>query len=104
MLTAAGYQVIWTVDVSTAIEQARLLRPEVIIIDILQSAHDRLAMIRQLQKKRQTDPIKVLVTVSAQDALGLATAEVDAYLNKPIDPQYLVHRIDRLMTYTDAVI
>ncbi|MGF1601547.1 MAG: ATP-binding protein [Thermosynechococcaceae cyanobacterium] len=104
MLTAAGYQVIWTVDVSTAIEQARLLRPEVVIINIMQSAQDRLTMIRQLQKQRQTDPIKVLVTVSSQDALGPATAEVDAYLNKPVDPQYLVHRIDRLLTYTDAVV
>jgi two-component system, sensor histidine kinase and response regulator len=97
MLTAAGYQVIWTVDVSTALEQARLVRPAIVMIDIVQPASARLAMIRQLRKHHGTDPIKILVMVTSQEDLGSATTEVDAYLRKPVDPQYLVHRIDRLL-------
>lgn len=96
MLTAAGYQVVWTIEVSTALEQARLLRPEIVIIDVDQPAQDRLAMIRQLRQLPNTDPIKVLVMVTAtQDVSN--TAPADAYLSKPVDPQYLVHRIDRLL-------
>ncbi|PZD75007.1 Non-motile and phage-resistance protein [Acaryochloris thomasi RCC1774] len=106
MLTAAGYQVIWTVEVSTAIEQARLLQPEVVIIDIDQPVQNRLEMIRQLRKRLNTDqPIKILVMVAAEhDALGTAAAHVDAYLSKPVDPQYLVHRIDRLLQPTNALV
>jgi two-component system, sensor histidine kinase and response regulator len=105
MLTAAGYQVIWTVDVSTAVEQTRLLQPEAVIIDIDQPVQNRLAMVRQLRKRLDADPIKVLVMIAAgDDTLGLDAAEVDAYLTKPVDPQYLVHRIDRLLTHADAVV
>ncbi|MEO0374435.1 MAG: ATP-binding protein [Cyanobacteria bacterium P01_A01_bin.17] len=106
MLTAAGYQVIWTVEVSTAIEQTRLLQPEVVIIDIDQPVQNRLEMIRQLRKRLNTDqPIKILVMVAAEhDALGTAAAHVDAYLSKPVDPQYLVHRIDRLLQHTNALV
>ena len=103
MLTAAGYQVIWTVEVSTAVEQTRLLHPEVVILDIDQLTPDRLVMIRQLRKRSETDAIKVLVMVaSGRETLGDGT-DIDAYLTKPVDPQYLVHRIDRLLTHNAVV-
>ncbi len=100
MLTAAGYQVIWTVEVSTAVKQTHLLNPEVVIIDIAQSAQDRLTMIRQLRQRSDVAPIHILVMVpSDHDESKTKLANVDAYLTKPVDPQYLVHRIDRLLMH-----
>ncbi len=105
MLTAAGYQVIWTVEISTAVEQTRLLQPEVVIIDLEQHGQNRLAMIHQLRKRpADAEPIRLLMMVAAEQDELAANADVDAYLTKPVDPQYLVHRIDRLLMHTDAVI
>jgi two-component system sensor histidine kinase/response regulator len=100
LLTAVGYQVVWLVDASTAIDQIEFLKPVAIVVDLNLSGmgnHDIITRFRQLV---DMDHLKIV-------ALGLETTitqvkrhsppfQADLYLCKPLEPNQLITSITSL--------
>ena len=99
MLTAAGHQVVWLVEASTAMEQIRLLHPVAIIMDMQSLDKDSHHLIHQLGKLNNRKQTK-LVLITTQNTLTdekKVVAGADACLIKPVDPERLIYELDRLL-------
>ncbi len=99
MLTAAGHQVVWLVEASTAMKQIQLLHPVAVIMDFQSQDKDSHHLIQQLRQLQDNEQTKIIL-LSTQDTLKeqqQIVAEVDACLIKPIDPERLVYKLDQLL-------
>ncbi len=100
ILTAAGYQVIWLIDGSTAVEQIELLQPKAVIVDWQIRGMDGYEISQSLRSSPTTKQIKVLVlttpTLPKNQEHDLS-AVVDDYLPKPVEPAQLLHKVIALM-------
>jgi two-component system sensor histidine kinase/response regulator len=99
-LTAAGYQVVWLINGSTAIEQIKLLQPQAVIIDWQLSGMDGYEMTHYLRNSPATQQIKVLALTTSnllEDQEHDLSARVDGYLSKPVEPVQLLHKVTALM-------
>ncbi|HEY9652114.1 MAG TPA: ATP-binding protein [Coleofasciculaceae cyanobacterium] len=101
MLTAAGYQVVWLINGSTAVEQIKLLQPKAVIVDWQLLEMDGYEIIYHLRNTPATQQIKVLAlttaTLGEEDAYNLSVG-VDDYLPKPIEPDQLLHKVMALIS------
>jgi two-component system sensor histidine kinase/response regulator len=97
LLTAANYQVIWSIDSTTTIDQIQLLEPTVVILD-RQFVRERVEEISQnLKKAPKTRYVKTLVlsnNMTLTDWEYLSTNGVDDYLLKPLQPSQLLRKIN----------
>ncbi|HEY9729473.1 MAG TPA: ATP-binding protein [Chroococcales cyanobacterium] len=100
ILTAAGYQVVWLIDGSTAIEQIALLQPQAVILNWQLRGMDGYEISYYLRQSPATQQIKVLALINSpitplqeQDL----SAEVDDYLAQPIEPELLLNKVTALM-------
>jgi CheY-like chemotaxis protein len=83
-----GYDVIHVADGQTAIDRALELQPDLILLDIMLPGEvDGLEVARTLRDRGMRTPI-VALSAHSRDAFGsrVEGAEVDAYLEKPVDP------------------
>lgn len=100
ILTAAGYQVVWLIDGSTAIEQIALLQPQAVILNWQLRGMDGYEISYYLRQSPATQQIKVLAlinsTVTPLQEQDLS-AEVDDYLAQPIEPELLLNKVTALM-------
>jgi CheY-like chemotaxis protein len=83
-----GYDVVHVSDGPTAIERAMEIRPDLILLDImLAGSMDGLEVARTLRNRGLRMPI-IALSAHAPDTFGdrVAEAELDAYLEKPVDP------------------
>ena len=96
-LTEAGYAVEFADDGAAALEQARRLRPDLVITEIMVPKLDGLALCRQLKDDPATRGIMVLIfsilTASARARDGGA----DAFLRKTLAEQKLVDTVGQLL-------
>ncbi len=98
-LSRAGYSVALAEDGRAALDQARALRPAVLVLDAMMPVLDGFEVLRRLKGDDQTrDLIVVMLTaLKRQDdivsALQLGAAD---YLAKPFNPDELVARLARL--------
>ena len=100
ILTTAGYQMVWMVDGSAAIEQIRLLQPVALITDLQISGTDGYALIRTLRHQQATRSLKILVlTAKAMptDRQQCLAAGADAYLAKPVKVDQLLQKLAVLL-------
>jgi two-component system sensor histidine kinase/response regulator len=100
ILTAAGYQVVWLIDGSTAVEQIELLQPKTVILGWQLTGMDGYEMTHSLRNSPTTQQIKVLALTTptlSEDQEHDLTAGVDAYLHKPVEPMQLLHKVTTLM-------
>ncbi|MGZ8527242.1 MAG: ATP-binding protein [Candidatus Limnocylindrales bacterium] len=88
MLAGHGYRIIASSDASTAVSDARRLRPAAILLDVLMPGRDGRDILRELKTDPQTRDIPVIV-VSVVDSADLPDL-ADGYLTKPV-------RVDRLL-------
>jgi two-component system sensor histidine kinase/response regulator len=108
MLTAAGYQVIWMVEASTAMDQILFLQPVVVIADLQLFGRDarravfdhRCQWIQRLRQRPETQNIKICALLP-KATLNRSHPDwvpgADAYLVRPIDPEYLLYKMDLLL-------
>ncbi|NEP01470.1 MAG: GAF domain-containing protein [Symploca sp. SIO2E9] len=100
VLTVAGYQVVWLVDGSTAIEQIELLQPQAVILDWQLPGMDGYEISHWLRNSSKTENIKVLAltipTLSEDDEYDLIHV-VDDYLPKPIEAMDLLNTVALLI-------
>ena len=100
ILTAAGYQIVWLIDGSTAVEQIELLQPKAVICGWYLTGIDSSEMIYNLRNSAATQQIKVLALINpplSEDQEQDLHMGVDAYLHKPVEPMQLVHQVTALM-------
>lgn len=94
LLTTAGYQVIWLVDGSTALEQIEVLQPVAVIANLTESGIGGTEVLRGLRRSPYRSSFKVVALVSdqanIQDLLPDPAHRPDFYIRKPFVPDQLV--------------
>jgi two-component system sensor histidine kinase/response regulator len=101
LLTATGYQVIWMVEPSTAIDQIQFLQPLAALISVNLAGMDSYEIIRHLRHHPPTQEIKILLLAQPTSPEGrqpYLDVGADAYLTYPIEPQHLLHKVRTLLT------
>lgn len=98
-LSRAGYTVALAEDGQAALDQARALRPAIVVLDAMMPILDGFEVLRRLKGDNATRGLTVvmLTALKRQDdiisALQLGAAD---YLPKPFNPDELVARLARL--------
>ncbi|HET6966472.1 MAG TPA: response regulator [Acidimicrobiales bacterium] len=90
-----GYDVLAATGGEAGLSQARLGRPDVIVLDVMMPGIDGLEVARRLRDDPDTRSIPIiLLSAKAQNAdiqAGLAVA--DEYITKPFEPLELLERV-----------
>ena len=96
-LTDAGYAVEFADDGAAALEQARRLRPDLVITEIMVPELDGLALCRHLKDDPETRGIMVLIFSILTASARARDAGADAFLRKPLAEQKLVDTVEQLL-------
>jgi len=93
-LQRAGFDVLVAEDGESALEQASLSAPDLIVLDVLMPRMDGREALRRLRDGGDWTPVILLTQVGEASERAMALEEgADDYLNKPFDPHELVARI-----------
>lgn len=96
-LNQAGYAVEFSDDGAAALERARVLRPALVITEILVPKLDGLALCRRLKEDPATRGIRVLIFSILTASARARDAGADAFLRKPLAEQKLVDTVRQLL-------
>ncbi|MGV0028229.1 ATP-binding protein [Phormidesmis priestleyi ANT.L61.2] len=101
LLTAANYQVVWTIEGTTALRQIEMLQPVAVIVDSQLLGMDGYKVIGHLRQDPTTPCVKVLALITQADAhlaIQCLEAGADDYLVKPISqPEQLIDKVTALV-------
>ncbi|MGK7900793.1 MAG: ATP-binding protein [Hormoscilla sp.] len=111
LLTAAGYQVVWLVEGTTAVKQIEILQPLVAIVAGQLPGIDGREVIRQLRSEPTTKQIKTLILrdnsidpypdsppmYSGRAMSNTHRTSADDYLTKPVQPEQLLEKLNSLL-------
>jgi len=100
ILTAAGFQVVWLLEGSTALTQIEILQPLIVIVDFQISGINLQEIINQIRQLPGMENQKILALIAKhqlENYLPSLSAGVNDYLTKPILPQSLLQKIQTLM-------
>lgn len=95
-LLAEGYEVETAADGLEALEKARTLLPDAILLDLMMPELDGTAVTEMLRRLPSTSAIPILMLTACQsDATKLVAAHagVNEYLTKPFSPREVMSRI-----------
>ena len=108
ILESQQYTVISAVDKTDGMEKIKAEKPDLAILDVMMSTwEDGFEMSRELKKDPQFKDMPILMLTGIKKETGIdfkATAgdphwcPVDAYLEKPIEPDILLAEITKLMS------
>jgi two-component system, sensor histidine kinase and response regulator len=99
LLTVAGYQVVWIIEASTAVQQIELLQPVAVIIDMRLPGRRGSEIIEELRHKTTTKNLKILaLTSNLEQEYHRNSSQPNDYLLKPIKPEQLLHKIHKLLS------
>jgi DNA-binding response OmpR family regulator len=102
-LRAAGHQPFVVHDGREALAQARRLRPDLIILDVMMPGLDGLNVCRMLRKESSVLVLMLTARSSEEDLLLGLDLGADDYLVKPYSPRELVARVRTLLRRVDRV-
>lgn len=107
ILESRGYQIVTAQDGVEALANLKAEKPDLMMLDLLMPKMDGFAVMKELQDARWSKyrqiPILVLSSVREEAShrrYELETAlklEVDDYIEKPVSPDTLLERVDRLL-------
>ena len=107
VLEASSYQVVTACDGEDGLDKLREERPNLMILDLLMPKMDGFAVLKELQDPRRSKygniPILILSSVredASRRRYELETGlelNVDDYVEKPINPQTLIWRVEKLL-------
>ena len=105
ILETQQYTVVTAVDKTDGLEKIRAEKPDLAILDVMMSTwEDGFEMSRELKKDPQFKDMPILMLTGIKNETGIdfkSTAgdptwcPVDAYLEKPIDPDSLIEAVKR---------
>lgn len=96
ILTAAGFQVVWLLEPSTAMQQIEILQPLIVILDLQISGTNGKEIVEQIRNLPAMQDVKIIALTNKISSDGLVLG-ANNYLIKPILPQSLLHKIQLLM-------
>ncbi|MFB2933756.1 ATP-binding protein [Aerosakkonemataceae cyanobacterium BLCC-F154] len=96
ILTAAGFQVVWLLEASTAMKQIEILQPVIVILDLQLSGNNGKEIVEQIRSLPGMQDVKILALTNKVSSDNLVLG-ANNYLLKPILPQSLLHKIQLLM-------
>ncbi len=99
-LESEGYEVITAVNGLEALNQARAVLPDLIVLDLMLPELDGIAVCEILRRLPSTAPIPILILTAwkseASRSVGLASGAED-YMTKPFSPRDLVLRVNQTL-------
>lgn len=97
-----GFQVEAAFDGKQALDKARAVRPDLIVLDIMMPGLDGLEVTRELRKSSAV-PI-IFLTARGEDVDRIVGLELgaDDYMAKPFNPRELVARVKAVLRRTQA--
>jgi DNA-binding response OmpR family regulator len=113
ILESKGYQVVTAQDGIEGLATLRSEMPNLLILDLLMPKMDGFAVCKELQDPRWSKyrniPILILTSVREEASrrryeleTGLAL-NVDDYVEKPVSPDVLLHRVENLLKKGEKV-
>jgi two-component system alkaline phosphatase synthesis response regulator PhoP len=96
-LSAEGFVVHSAYDGPTALKQARTLKPDLIVLDVMLPGMDGFEVCRRIQQ--ESDVYVLMLTARAEEmdkVVGLSVG-ADDYLTKPFSPRELVARVKAIL-------
>jgi two-component system alkaline phosphatase synthesis response regulator PhoP len=96
-LDREGYQVFVATDGPNAVDRARYVRPDLVVLDLMLPGFDGLEVCRRL--RQFTDAYVLMLTARGEEIDRIVGLEVgaDDYLTKPFSPRELVARIKAML-------
>ena len=108
ILETQQYTVVTAVDKTDGLEKIRAEKPDLAILDVMMSTwEDGFEMSRELKKDPQFKDMPILMLTGIKNETGIdfkSTAgdptwcPVDAYLEKPIEPDILLAEVAKLLS------
>src|SRR3954451_22501041 len=95
-LQRAGYDTRIAVDGRTALNLARTLRPDLVVLDLMLPGIDGLEVMRRIRETDRDRTAVILLTAKGEESdrvIGLRLG-ADDYVVKPFSPAELVARVD----------
>ena len=102
------YDVITAINKTEGMEKARLLKPDLIILDVMMDRiQEGFEMSRELRKEPEFKSLPILMLTSIDSVTGVGfksaagdedTIPVNAYIDKPVEPQVLLAEIRKLLS------
>lgn len=101
-LAGHGYELIVANDGVHALSQARTLKPNLILLDILLPDLDGLSVCEILRRQPATKkiPIIFMSALTGDVTKRTATMQAEDFFTKPLDLNRLEKRIDEILHYT----
>ncbi len=99
-LTNEGYQVETAADGQEALDKARRLRPDLVVLDLMMPRVDGWEVCRRLRKESNV-PV-IMLTARTEDVDKIVGLELgsDDYMTKPFNPRELVARVKAVLRRT----
>jgi len=99
-LGAEGFEVVTAPNGEKAVEKAKQLQPDLIVLDIMMPVLDGYETCRRLKQQPETKEIPVLLLTAkgreVDKRLGFDVGAVD-YIVKPFSPSRLIERIEEII-------
>jgi two-component system, OmpR family, alkaline phosphatase synthesis response regulator PhoP len=105
-LNKDGFEVFVAANGLQAIEQARKVKPELILMDVMMPVMDGMEACRQLKEDPNTSGIAIVfLTARSEEFAELAGFEAgaDDYIAKPIRPRVLLSRLKAILRRRNAI-
>ena len=104
-LEQANYEVCYAYNGKEGINKAVQEKPDLILLDIMMPEKDGFITCGELKKKPETSSVPIIILTSIEssslvfpDAQSAADSpHADEYIDKPVDPNFLLKRVDRLL-------
>ena len=105
VLESKPYEVVVAYDGDEGLAKARQEKPDLIILDIIMPVKDGFSAAEQLKKDDELSRIPVLMLTSFSEKVGETTLsvsrgltlEAEDYVDKPVSPEELLKRVDKLL-------
>ena len=96
LLTKEGYRTLMTDDPATALQMARTVRPDIIILDIMLPGTDGWKVLKDIRADKNCVSCKVVMLSVMDERTAAYRAGADAFVSKPLDRDSLLKAFEAL--------